>query len=133
MLNPQIIFCELTGVEYCFWTMKVYPIKVGELKKKKKKKKKRSTIPLVLSTKKRFQWLSVRHGKTTIGYYCLANKISKIEVNQSNILIFWPLSYNSIRWIKENYALMEFHFKLKCDKFRNRLKYTSVKDHSFST
>ena len=113
MLNPQNTFCKLIGVEYCFWTMKVNLISLQEFKI--------TTIPLVLSTKKRHLWLSVLHGKTTIGYYCFANKISKIEVNQPNILIFWPLSYFSIRWIKENYALMKFYFKPKCNEFRNRL------------
>ena len=65
--------------------------------------------------------MSVLHGKATIGYYSLANKISKTEVNQPKKLIFRPVNYISTRWIKENYALIKFHFKLKCNEFRNRL------------
>ena len=119
MLNPQNIFFELIGVEYYFWTMKVYPITLQELKKK-------TTISLVLSTRKRFLWLSVCHGKSTIEYYCLADKISKIELNQPNMLLFWLLYYISIRWIKKIYVFMKFHFKLKCKEFPYRLSMCTV-------
>ena len=37
-------------------------------------------------------------------------------------MIFWPLNYISIRWIK-NYDLIKFHFKLKCNEFWGTVVY----------
>ena len=120
MLNLQNIFCGLIEVEYCFWTMKVYPIRPREFKKND------NTPPFIcekdISLIVRPSWKN-----HNLDYY-LANKISKTDVNQQNILIVWPLDYISIIWTKENYALLKFHFQLKCNELvRSSKKIFSVK------
>ena len=92
--------------------MKVYHIRLRELKK-------RQYSSFYLRKKDFFDFRPPPKNHNWVLLF--SYKISKIEVNQPNILIFSSRNYIYIRCIKRNYALIKFHFNLKCNEFCNRL------------